>query len=92
MKTAEQISEEIYAEYENARDNIILTPEGYKLDLIRAIKADRAQCEHPMSDPLIELREWASTVSQFMAEDKSNDWSEEIAQLQVIEERMDGEA
>ena len=65
----------------------------YEADRIAAaIEADRAQREHPMSDPLIELREWASTVSQFMAEDKSNDWREEIAQLQVIEERLDGEA
>ena len=43
MKTPEQIAEEIYTEYENARDNIILTPEGYRLDLVRAIEADRAQ-------------------------------------------------
>ena len=57
---------------------------------IAAIEADRAQRERPMSDPLIELREWASTVSQFMAEDKSNDWREEIAQLEAIEERLDG--
>lgn len=57
--------------------------------MAEAIEADRAQREHPMSDPLIELREWASTVSQFMAEDKSNDWREEIAQLEVIEGRLD---
>lgn len=67
---------------------------GYEDALIRlaaaAIKADREQRAFSMSDPLIELREWASTVSQFMAEDKSNDWSEEIAQLEVIEERLDG--
>ena len=59
--------------------------------MIAAIEADRAQREFPMSDPVIELREWASTVSQFMAEDKSNDWREEIAQLEAIEERLEGD-
>ena len=30
------------------------------------------------------LRQWASKVTQFMAEDKSNDWSEEIAEYEEI--------
>lgn len=33
-----------------------------------------------------ELRQWATKVSTFMAEDKSNDWSEEIAELEEIED------
>lgn len=53
--------------------------------VIDAIEADRAQREHLTS----ELQEWASTVSMFMAEDKSNDWSEEIAQLEEIERRLE---
>ena len=86
MKTPEKIA----AETLRATSAFPVQPDGPALRalMVRAIEADRAQREFPMSDPMIELQEWASTVSQFMAEDKSNDWSEEIGQLQVIEERL----
>ena len=90
MKTPEQIAAEVidarpgFWRERSASEQIVIRHDL----LIAAIEADRAQREFPMSDPMIELQEWASTVSQLMAEDKSNDWSEEIAQLQVIEERL----
>ena len=43
MKTPEQIADEIYEQYENERDHLILTPEGYKLDIVAAVEADRRQ-------------------------------------------------
>lgn len=43
MRTPQEIADDIYAQYENQHDNLILTPEGYKLDLVAAIEADRAQ-------------------------------------------------
>lgn len=88
MKTPEQIADATMSHFGfSVRDPDRAMAEAAA---IAAIEADRAQREQPMSDPLIELREWASTVSQFMAEDKSNDWREEIAQLEAIEERLDG--
>ena len=91
MKTPEQIADDLWQHVQagNLLPYDDIDQSQFTPVVIAAIKADRAQREHPMSDPLIELREWASTVSQFMAEDKSNDWREEIAQLEVIEERLD---
>lgn len=51
MKTPQEIADDIYAQYENQRDNLILTPEGYKLDLVAAIEADRAQRADEMELP-----------------------------------------
>lgn len=107
MKSPEQIADEqIELNYEDqgapeeysAVDNLNyllqhgeVNADGIHALIAAAIEADRAQREFPMSDPVIELREWASSVSQFMAEDKSNDWFPEIAQLEAIEERLDGD-
>lgn len=40
-----------------------------------------------MCDDAVELdalRDWASRITQLMAEDKSNDWSEEISEYEEI--------
>ena len=84
------------------RDAILKALEGVTVDaLVTKVHADIMATDierelldagleiSPIKNSLKELREWASTVSQFMAEDKSNDWREEIAQLEVIEGRLD---
>lgn len=91
MKTPAEVATEWRGAFEVRDGDVQETSWSYIEGVIaEAIEADRAQRESPMSDPVIELREWARTVSQFMAEDKSNDWREEIAQLEAIEERLDG--
>jgi hypothetical protein len=82
VKTAEQVATEIVQEHGGDGAHAFQ-------NIVRAIEADRAQREHPMSDPLIELREWCNSIRPYLYSDKGNDWSEELAQLDVIEERLD---
>ena len=51
---------------------------------VAAIEADRAQRDAAMADALYE---WAVNVSYSLDTDKSNDWSEELAELAEIERK-----
>ena len=92
-KTPEQIAEEvavsIYNHDGDAAERIEHEAKVGDMDgdmilglMAEAIEADRAQ----RADALDALHEWAVNVSCFMAEDKSNDWSEELDALAEIEQ------
>lgn len=72
MKTPEQIARYAFS----GADNSSLTVAIAKRIAQEAIEADRAQ-RTPLED-------WAHNVAALMADDKSNDWREEIARLMVI--------
>src|SRR5690606_6810798 len=92
MKTPEQIADQIIERnYEDqgspddypATENLNYLLQHGEVDadgihalLAAAIEADRAQ-RTPLED-------WAHNVAALMADDKSNDWREEIARLMVI--------
>lgn len=83
MKTPEQIADErIALNYMDATAFTLalsagdVDHDGIRAMLIAAIEADRAQ--------RTALEDWAHNVAALMAEDKSNDWREEIAQLMVV--------
>lgn len=92
-KTPEQIAEEvavsIYNHDGDAAERIEHEAKVGDMDgdmilglMAEAVKIDRSQ----RANALGALHAWASTVSQFMAEDKSNDWSEELDALAEIEQ------
>lgn len=78
IKTPEQIAAEVF----KASNWFQVEDRHEFMDaVVAAIEADRAQ----RRDALDALHDWAVNVSCFMAEDKSNDWSEELAELAEIE-------
>lgn len=80
IKTPEQIAAEVF----KASNWFQVEDRHEFMDaMVAAIEADRAQ----RRDALDALHDWAVNVSCFMAEDKSNDWSEDLANLAEIERK-----
>lgn len=73
----------------NGNEWLVILPETRETDAMRhawgGVLTDPA-------DAVARLQKWARDVSMLLAEDKSNDWSEELEALRVIENDLDLEA
>ncbi len=78
IKTPEQIAAEVFK-----ASNWFQVEDRHEFvdAMIAAIEADRAQ----RADALDALHAWAVSMSYSLGTDKSNDWSEELAELAKIE-------